>query len=168
MEPCLTSAIEPYWMFDLRDKKDWGELQLKKYKINEKDMSITSIQRPDLVMEVTYTCPKLYFQKKRVVFVEIDGDEKTYQTKRTDENMTQTEIFNINPAKLALKMMQSTSVQSVLQPHTYNIRSNFYSYLKETVDQSLLNTTNFEIPLGKDDSGYASCRSDFSVLMVSW
>jgi len=150
MEPCLTSAIEPYWMFDLRDKKDWGELQLKKYKINEKDMSITSIQRPDLVMEVTYTCPKLYFQKKRVVFVEIDGDEKTYQTKRTDENMTQTEIFNINPAKLALKMMQSTSVQSVLQPHTYNIRSNFYSYLKETVDQSLLNTTNFEIPSLKD------------------
>ncbi|NBX17202.1 MAG: hypothetical protein EBR09_07545 [Proteobacteria bacterium] len=138
--------IEPYWMFDLRSKRQWNDVELKKYKYNENDIIITPIQKPDLVLEIAYTCPKLYFQKKRVVVIEIDGEDKTQQFKRSEENSTRHDYFNINPAKLALKLMQSTSVQSILQPHTYNIRSNFYSYLKQTVSRSLQNTTNFEIP----------------------
>jgi hypothetical protein len=46
--------------------------------------------------------------------------------------------------------MQSTSVEAVLQPHTYNIRSNFYRYLKDQVDQSLFRTTNVETPSFQD------------------
>lgn len=151
MENCednssATDNIEPYWMFDLRSKKEWNVVELQKYEYNKKNISITSIQKPDLVMEITYTCPKLFVQKKRVVIVEIDGEDKTYQCIRTEENSTRHDYFKTNPAKLSMKLMQSTSVQSVLQPHTYNIRTNFYSYLKETVNRSLQNTTNLELP----------------------
>jgi len=145
-----TDNIEPYWMFDMRNKKEWSEYQLKGYEYNQKSTFITPIQKPDMVMEITYTCPKLYFQKKIIVMVEIDGEDKTYQIERTNENSTRHDYFKINPAKLALKLMQSTSVQAVLQPHTYNIRTNFYSYLKQIVDRSLQNTTNFEIPSFQD------------------
>ena len=145
-EKSSTDNIEPYWMFDMRNKKEWSEYQLKGYEYNQKSIVITPIQKPDMVMEITYTCPKLYFQKKRIVMVEIDGEDKTYQIDRNEENSTRHDYFKINPAKLALKLMQSTSVQAALQPHTYNIRTNFYSYLKQIVDRSLQNTTNFEIP----------------------
>ena len=84
--------------------------------------------------------------------VEIDGEDKTAQTARTprtDTNLDKAEFKN-PPAKLALKVMQSTSVEAVLQPHTYNIRSNFYWYLKDQVDQSLSRTTNVETPSFQD------------------
>jgi hypothetical protein len=80
---------------------------------------------------------------------EIDGEDKTQQTSRTDKK-TDKHDFSPHPAKLAMKAMQSTSVQAVLQPHTYNIRSNFYSYLKDAVDRSLFNTTNLEITNFRD------------------
>lgn len=145
-----TQNLEPYWMFDMKGKKSWERAELLKYDYNKESMQVFPVQKPDLVMEIAYTCPKQCSQKKIVVMVEIDGEDKTSQTSRTDANMTRHDCFSNNPAKLALKLMQSTSVQAVLQQHTYNIRSNFYSYLKDAVDRSLLNTTNVEITSFQD------------------
>jgi hypothetical protein len=144
-----TSNLEPYWMFDMRKKKEWPSEQKTKYELYKTHMRIGAVQKPDLVMDIAYTCPKQSSQKKRVIMVEIDGEDKTAQTERTDTNLNKAEFKN-HPAKLALKVMQSTSVEAVLQPHTYNIRSNFYWYLKDQVDQSLFRTTNVETPSFQD------------------
>ena len=133
-------AFEPYWIFDMQKKTEWLSTDLVKYGYN---LKVCPIQRPDLVMQIAYTCPKHYLQKKIVVMVEIDGHDKTLQA--SNAACMNPEKILIPPAKLALKAMQSTSVQAVLQPHTYNIRSNFYSYLKNVVDRSLFTTTNVEL-----------------------
>jgi hypothetical protein len=145
-----THNLEPYWMFDMKKKTDWDRTELKKYKYNIESLRVFPVQKPDLVMEIVYTCPKQYSQKKIVVMVEIDGEDKTSQISRSDTNFARHDHFSHHPAKLAMKAMQSTSVQAVLQPHTYNIRSNFYSYLKDAVDRSLFNTTNLEITSFQD------------------
>ena len=145
-----TQNLAPYWMFDMKKKTDWDRSELKKYDYNKESLKVFPVQKPDLVMEIAYTCPKHYSQKKIVVMVEIDGEDKTSQISRSDTNFARHDHFSHHPAKLAMKAMQSTSVQAVLQPHTYNIRSNFYSYLKDAVDRSLFNTTNLEITNFRD------------------
>ena len=42
--------------------------------------------------------------------------------------------------------MSSTSVQAVLQPETYHIRSNLSEYLTDQIQKSLMATTNVELP----------------------
>lgn len=132
--------LEPYWMFDLHDHSKWEETQRAKYKFQTVDSMCSPQQKPDVVMEITYTIPKHSTQKKIVVIAEIDGSDKTRKT------VDQRGFIQSNPAKLAVKAMQSTSVQAVLQEDTYHIRSNLYWYLKSKVDRSLLNTTNVEVP----------------------
>jgi hypothetical protein len=123
-----TQNLEPYWMFDMKKKTDWDLTELKKYDYNTESLKVFPVQKPDLVMEIVYTCPKQYSQKKivvreRVLFictqmVEIDGEDKTSQISRSDTNFAKRDYFSDHPAKLAMKVMQSTSVQAVLQPHT--------------------------------------------------
>jgi hypothetical protein len=90
-----TSNLEPYWMFDMRKKKEWPSDQKLKYEYNKTHMAIGSVQKPYLVMDIAYTCPKQSSQKKRVVMVEIDGEDKASQTARTDSNLDKTEFKNI-------------------------------------------------------------------------
>lgn len=132
-------GLEPYWMFDLHDHSKWGKTEQEKYKFETVDSMCSPQQKPDVVMEITYTIPKRSTQKKIVVIAEIDGSDKTI--KKSDNGS-----IVYNPAKLAVKAMQSTSVQAVLQEDTYHIRSNLYWYLKSKVDRSLLDTTNVEVP----------------------
>jgi hypothetical protein len=132
--------LEPYWMFDLHDHSKWGKTERDKYKFETVDSMCSPQQKPDVVMEITYTIPKRSTQKKIVVIAEIDCSDKTKKT------MDQHGFIQSNPGKLAVKAMQSTSVQAVLQEDTYHIRSNLYWYLKSKVDRSLLNTTNVEVP----------------------
>ena len=132
--------LEPYWMFDLHDHSKWGKTERDKYKFQTVDSMCSPHQKPDVVMEITYTIPKRSTQKKIVVIAEIDGSDKTQKT------MDPRGFIQINPAKLAVKAIQSTSVQAVLQEDTYHIRSNLYWYLKSKVDRSLLDTTNVEVP----------------------
>ena len=75
-----TGNLEPYWMFDMRKKKEWPSDQKLKCEYIKTHMAIGSVQKPDLVMDIAYTCPKQSLQKKRVVMVEIDGEDKASQT----------------------------------------------------------------------------------------
>lgn len=130
--------LEPYWMYDLHDKRKLTSAYKTAYGFQKSDMMGTSVQRPDVVLEVTYKRQIHTTPKKIVVIAEIDGDDKTYQSAA--------ESLETNPVKLAVKAMQSTSVQAALQENSYHIRSNFYWYLKSKVDMSLLGTTNVNIP----------------------
>lgn len=191
-----TTPLEPYWLFDLRRKRNWTQENQDKYRYQYEDIVVLPLQKPDLMIEVSYNSKKVAGVKKRVVFVEVDGENKTTgqksrkpnekksvksrkkkkehsddeQDDTSDEDdderyetdtmfggsealLDEKEVNRItqkdsggNPAKLAMKMMQSVGVQMVLQPYTYNIRSNFYSFLKKKIEKSLFSTTNVQIP----------------------
>ncbi len=125
-------------MYDLHDKRKLKPTQQTAYKFQTGEMVGTPTQKPDVVLEITYKRQKHTTPKKIVVIVEIDGEDKTYQTA--------TDSVKKHPVKLAVKVMQSTSVQAALQENSYHIRSNLYWYLKSKVDISLLGTTNVNIP----------------------
>jgi len=86
--------------------------------------------KPDVSMEVVYHDARTGLQKKRIVVAEIDGEDKTM--KNTSKHAV----------KLAQKMFLSCSMQQVLQPDTYNIRSNFDKYVTRTIQESLMDSTN--------------------------
>ena len=197
--------LEPYWLFDLRRKRNWTRQNQDKYRYQYEDVVVLPVQKPDLMIEVSYNSKKVVGVKKRVVFIEVDGEDKTTGQKsrkpseknsvrsqkkkkeksddeeddiddEDDDDFDDSDLVEVryetntmsggsealmddkevnritkkdsggNPAKLAMKMMQSVGVQMVLQPYTYNIRSNFYSFLKKKIEKSLFSTTNVQIP----------------------
>jgi hypothetical protein len=89
-------------MFDLHDHSKWEKIQRDRYKFQTVDSMCSPQQKPDVVMEITYTIPKRSTQKKTVVIAEIDGSDKTQKTLDTGG------FVQSNPAKLAVKAMQST------------------------------------------------------------
>ena len=70
-----TGNLEPYWMFDMRKKKEWPLDQKKKYELYHTHMRIGAVQKQDLVMDIAVHMPQQSSQKKRVVMVEIDGED---------------------------------------------------------------------------------------------
>jgi hypothetical protein len=93
--------------------------------------------KPDLILKIGYFSEETGLFKQRCVMAEIDGDDKTARPTSPGE---------VDSIKLALKLMTSTSVQAVLQPETYHIRSNLSVYQREQIQKSLLATTNVELP----------------------
>jgi hypothetical protein len=94
--------------------------------------------KPDVVLKVGYFSKKTGLFKQRCVIAEIDGHDKTKKPNPDGKN--------VDSIKLAQKLMSSTSVQAVLQPETYHIRSNLHQYLIDFMKNSLLATTNVELP----------------------
>jgi hypothetical protein len=93
------------------------------------------LERPDLILEIGYFNEKTGLFQKRIVIVEVDGDDKTLNTK------TQ------HPLKLALKLMSSTNAQiPVNDNETYHIRSNFWKYKESVIEKSLMQTTDITLP----------------------
>ncbi|MFN9899563.1 MAG: hypothetical protein ACK55Z_12385, partial [bacterium] len=75
---------------------------------------------------------------QRCIIAEIDGHDKTAYPGNDKRK--------VDSIKLAQKLMTSTSAQAVLQPETYHIRTNLYEYLHDHIQNSLLATTNVELP----------------------
>ena len=50
-----TSNLEPYWMFDMRKKKEWPLDQKQKYELDKTHKRISAVQNPNLVMDIAYT-----------------------------------------------------------------------------------------------------------------
>jgi len=93
------------------------------------------LERPDLILEIGYFNEKTGLFQKRVVIVEVDGDDKTINTKAH------------HPIKLAFKLMSSTNAQIPLNENeTYHIRSNFWKYKVSVIEQSLMQTTDITLP----------------------
>lgn len=88
-------------------------------------------ESPDLILSLGYFSEETGLYLRRCVVCEIETDQK--ETKRSD-------------IKLALKLMTSTSAQACLQDETYHIRSNFRNYSTQKILNSLLSTTNVELP----------------------
>lgn len=120
--------LEPYWMWDARAnkdrKKDYGWANWCK---NE--------QKPDGIFELAYRSDDSFGLKKCVVFLEVDGDT---------EKLTSTE--NNNPAKMALKMMQGSSMMQAVQAESYHIRSNWVSYDHANVVMSVIENSESQLP----------------------
>jgi hypothetical protein len=93
--------------------------------------------KADLVLKVGYFSEETGLYTQRIVFAEIDGHDKTARPSKPD---------NTDSIKLAEKLISSTSVQAVLQPETYHIRSNLSEYLHDQIQKSLLSTTTVELP----------------------
>jgi hypothetical protein len=93
--------------------------------------------KTDLVLKVGYFSEETGLYTQRIVFAEIDGHDKTARPLKPD---------NTDSIKLAEKLISSTSVQAVLQPETYHIRSNLSEYLHDQIQKSLLSTTTVELP----------------------
>jgi hypothetical protein len=95
------------------------------------------VDKADLVLKVGYFSEDTGLYTQRIVFAEIDGHDKTHRPSGPDDT---------DSIKLAEKLMSSTSVQAVLQPETYHIRSNLSEYLCDEIQRSLFSTTNVEVP----------------------
>ena len=110
----------------------------EEYGFMQKHRPCSGNDKPDVVLKVGYFSKKTGLYRQRCVIAEIDGHDKT---KKPDPDGK-----NVDSIKLAQKLMSSTSVQAVLQPETYHIRSNLHHYLIDFMKNSLLATTNVELP----------------------
>lgn len=167
---CSPKRLEPYWRVAWRDIGS----QIGDSNYNITHSMCNNLERPDLIMEIGYFCADSGLIKKRIVFSEIDGDNKTGPNSRQsgekaadaaeadealvdddsgEESAGQEEdeankkrAEKIDPIKLALKLMSSTSAQNALQADTYHIRANYVWYFDEMIEKSILSTTGFELP----------------------
>jgi hypothetical protein len=110
---------------------------------------------------VAYFCADSGLFQKRVIFCEVDGDDKTVAVhkeakKKMDEDGKEggqdpaeesvKKTKPKDPLKLAYKLMTSTNAQQSLQSETYHIRSNWTKYDDYAITRSLLETTGIELP----------------------
>ena len=143
-----TVPLEPWWIFDLH------HLQKPNDKIKNADkLHYTTAfmgSKPDLTIEIGFNNIHSGKTKKCVIISETDGSDKTMASKPKEENEKKSkqedENENTDPIKLTVKMMQACSVQQALQEETYNIRSNFYTYFEQKIEESLFDTTNIHLP----------------------
>lgn len=143
-----TVPLEPWWIWDLHG------LQNKTMPNSKKLISTDNLQyavafmgsKPDLMIEVGYNNSRSGRTQKCVIVSETDGSDKTAGAPATMEDSEKKRNVNNDPVKLAVKMMQSCAAQQALQKQTYNIRSNFYTYFKHRIEQSLFDTTNVHLP----------------------
>ena len=87
------------------------------------------LQQPDLMLQVEYTTTK--GPRQRVIVLEADGQDKTTKG-------------NKGPAKMALKDWQTMSLARTNQNSAYILRSNVTTYNERSVNERLLQTSNFE------------------------
>ena len=151
--------LETYWKVALRSH-DWANQKaFEDYNFDKKHTICSLIDRPDLILEVAYFCTDSGLFKKRVIFCEIDGDDKTVVTRSktketegaddtddTSEDHVKKKTPNTDPLKLAYKLMTSTNAQQSLQSDTYHIRSNWTVYQDHKIARSLMETTGIELP----------------------
>lgn len=120
--------LEPYWLWDARSnenrKKDYRWANWCK---NE--------QKPDGILEVAYRSDDSFGLKKCVVFLEVDGDTEKLRSSK-----------NNNPAKMAVKMMQGSSVMQAVQSESYHIRSNWLNYDHGNVVMSVMENSESQLP----------------------
>lgn len=110
---------------------------IREYKYNVTHRTTTLSENPDLILEVGYFSDNSGLFQKRLVFFEVDGEDKTATSK--------------DAIKLALKIMDSTNVQIPLQNgESYHIRSNFSHYVAKPIELSLMSTTDIVIPNFED------------------
>jgi hypothetical protein len=103
-----------------------------------KHRTCTANEKPDVVLKVGYFSEHTGLYTQRCIIAEIDGHDKTAYPGNDKRK--------VDSIKLAQKLMTSTSAQAVLQPETYHIRTNLYEYLHDHIQNSLLATTNVELP----------------------
>lgn len=144
--------LEPYWRFALRvhnskDSEiapDSADNTLRKQYFETDNLvdyrECGNTDKPMLVLKIGYFVEETGLFKQRCVICEIDKYDKTKADKKSLISS------NLDAMKLALKLMTANSIQSVLQPETYHIRSNFFQYDQKLIQKSLLSTTNVELP----------------------
>ena len=79
----LTSArqeLETYWKVALRSHEWASQKVFEDYKFDKKHTICSLIDRQDLILEVAYFCADSGLFKTKVIFCEIDGDNKTTMT----------------------------------------------------------------------------------------
>lgn len=86
-------------------------------------------QKCDLILEMEYETE--LGPQQRLLFLEADGQQKTDKSQK-------------GAAKMALKDWQTMSLARAVQPSAYLIRSNLHKYDEHSVNQRLLQTSNFE------------------------
>jgi hypothetical protein len=168
--------LETYWKVGLRSK-DWaGQKVFKDYNYDKKHAICTLIHKPDLILEVAYFCTDTGLFKKKVIFCEVDGDDKTsrppIKSKEkedadddTEEEHESKKTQKMDPFKLAYKLMSSTNSQLSLHSDTYHIRSNWTVYQDHAIARSLMETTGIELPEFADlISTYQKNTQDYEVL----
>ena len=152
--------LESYWKVVLRSSEWVNGKKFKHYEYDKKHSICALIDRPDLILEVAYFSADSGLFQKRVIFCEVDGDDKTSvvkeQTKKTPEDVNEGDQEPAeekaqktkpkDPLKLAYKLMTSSNAQQSLQSETYHIRSNWTKYNDHAISRSLLETTGIELP----------------------
>jgi len=142
--------LEPYYRLAWRSA-DWAaNKEFSTYYYGTKHKMCNQQERPDLILEVGYFSVDTGLFTKRVVMVEVDGENKTkVGNKKRDQDDDDAESNSQkkdDPIKLALKLMSSTFAQNALQDETYHIRANYVYFFDQKIDYSLLSTTSFELP----------------------
>lgn len=163
--------LEPYYRLAWRSA-DWAQdKDFLAYGYGTKHKMCNQQERPDLIIEVGYFSADSGLFTKRVVMIEIDGENKTStKTKKRDQDDDDKQSHaqkKDDPIKLALKLMSSTFAQNALQDDTYHIRANYVWFFDHKVDFSLLSTTSFELPEVEDLIrlyGKDSKSSDYTTL----
>jgi hypothetical protein len=163
--------LEPYYRLAWRSH-DWARNNdFLSYGYGKKHKMCNQQERPDLIIEVGYFSADSGLFTKRVVMIEIDGENKTStNTKKIDQDDDDKESAakkKDDPIKLALKLMSSTFAQNALQDDTYHIRANYVWFFDRKIDSSLLSTTSFELPEVEDLIrlyGKDSKSSDYTTL----
>lgn len=115
------------------DPDDSLNSTVAKYKHKVTHRYVGLLDRPDLIMEVGYFNETTGLFKKRVIVMEADGHDHT----ESDDDAS----------KLALKLMSSSNAQiPVNEGETFHIRSNFFQYANRPIEQSLMQTTDINLP----------------------
>lgn len=167
-------ALETYWKVALRSR-DWASHKVfKDYYYEKKHAICTFIDKPDLILEVAYFCTDTGLFKKKVIFCEVDGDDKTarptsnFKDKEDADDEEEPEskkTQKMDPLKLAYKLMSSTNSQLSLHPDTYHIRSNWTVYQDHAIARSLMETTGIELPEFADlIATYQKNSQDYEIL----